>query len=97
MISYLFVVGESWYVLIPDENMIFNFLLVPLKSTPKRKPNAKQRIDEVIANVILIVLVIADLLLLKCVKSIIINTVLSLIGYEYHHLKEKINKEQTEF
>jgi len=94
----LFIVDESWFELIPDENMIFNFLLVPSKSIPKRKPNPKQRIDEVIANVILIVLVIVDLLLLKCVKSIIINIVLSLIRYEYHHhLKEKINKEQTEF
>jgi len=93
----LFVVDESWFELIADENIMFNFLLVPIKFIPKRKPRAKQRIDKVIVNVILIVLVIADLSLLKCVKSIIINIVLSLIGYEYHHLKEKINKKQTEF
>ncbi len=93
----MFVVDEAWFGLNSDENIMFSFLLVPIKFIPERKPRAKQRIDEVIANVILIVLVIADLLLLKCVIPMIVNIVLSLIGYEYHHLKEKINKEQTEF
>jgi hypothetical protein len=75
----LFAVDEAWFGLISDENIMFNFLLVTIKFIPKRKPNAKQRIDEVIANVILIGLVIADLSLLKCVIPMIVNIVLSLI------------------
>ncbi len=56
----LFVVDESWFKLMSDENMMFSLLLVPLKSVPKRKPNAKQTMDAMMTYVILILLVIDD-------------------------------------
>jgi len=49
--------------------MTFNLGIAPLKSVPKRKPNAKQRIDAAIANVTLAVLVIDDVLRVKFCRT----------------------------
>ncbi len=58
MICFL-IVGDCWFEWIFDRNWL-NLVLVPFKSIPKRKPNAKQIMHKVIVDITFLVIAIDD-------------------------------------
>jgi hypothetical protein len=64
-----------------DANWL-NLVLVPLKSVPKRKPNAKHRMDAVIINVILVGLAIDEYYDLNSALIVISKIIFFLIQFD---------------